>query len=415
MQTALAEAQERLLNATATISPLQSELSSVNTNVVSLKTEVTTNITILDLRKADETDFDILSSNLTKMSESVSRRDAVLNTTTELLHVLARTALNQSHYDQLQDGIDMLETSKASQEDFETLLSNFTSLIDSTVRMSDFLQLSAEVDDIDNSTVKKEEFFHLAVNISTLKYDAGLLNITLTSKAGQLEVDNLSSRIANVSATMVKIEDIEMLVVDTLSSLSLNITEYLDLSTAIAELQDELQTFSHNLTISLEAGASQHDLDNLSSIVATLAASKANVTEVTELRENISILADETVTKTTFSDLEQNMSSLNHHIQTLSESVSADFGSLEATMRSLEATKANETIFRALAVELQVINTTKANTTSVKTLHQAVSLLDENSAKKTELEKLSFCLVTLNDTVQHLATTAAQCSGQVYI
>ena len=210
MQIALAEAQERLLNATATISLLQSELSSVNTSVVSLKTELATNITMFDLRKADETDFDILLSNLTKLSESVSRRDAVLNTTTEQLHVLARTALNQSHYDQLQDGIDMLETSKASQEDFETLQSNFTSLADSTVRTSDFVKLSAAVDDIDNSTVKKEEFFRLAENVTILQYHHGLFNTTLSNaraRISELE-DEIRGGLSTLEATKANQSDV---------------------------------------------------------------------------------------------------------------------------------------------------------------------------------------------------------------
>ena len=96
-----------------------------------------------------------VNSEFNHLVENVSELASTVIKLGEELKDLAETALNHTHYDQLQDGIDRLESSKASQREFEELVSNFTSLANTTVRTSEFLLLSEKVEDIDNTTVKK--------------------------------------------------------------------------------------------------------------------------------------------------------------------------------------------------------------------------------------------------------------------
>ena len=427
MQTALAEAQERLLNATATISLLQSELSRVNTSVVSLKTEVTTNITILDLRKADETDFDILSSNLTKLSESVSRRDAVLNTTTEQLHVLARTALNQSHYDQLQDGIDMLETSKASQEDFETLLSNFTSLADSTVRTSDFVKLSAAVDDIDNSTVKKEEFFRLAENVTILQYHHGLFNTTLSNaraRISELE-DEIMGHLSTLEATKANQSDVNDLSVTVamLNTTKVGITEFVVLSSSVSNLRalvitkadrDVVVDLEENLNI-LAANALNHShYDWLQDSIDQLEISKTNQEDFETLLSNFTSFADNTVRtsdflqlsadvddidnstvkKEEFFRLAENVSTLEYHLGLInitltSKADQSGVDQLTERLTTLSDTTVTNEVFETLAGTVQTLKTSKADRSSLSELETTVNHISDTAAKQSELRTLS--------------------------
>ena len=294
-----------LSNARARISELEDEIRGHLSTLEATKAnqsdvnDLSVTVAMLNTTKVGITEFVVLSSNVSNLRALVitkADRDVVVDLE-ENLNILAAYALNHSHYDQLQNGIDKLETSKTSQEDFETLLSNFTSLAGSTVRTSDFLQLSADVDDIDNSTVKKEEFFHLAKNVSTLEYHLGLINITLTSKADQRDVDQLTERLTTLSDTTVTNEVFETFAgtVQTLKTSKADRSSLSELETTVNHISDtaakqsELRALSGTVSDHMTSSQNKHN-QLMSSISANDRKIWANTARISGVNDDVTRL-----------------------------------------------------------------------------------------------------------------------------
>ena len=124
---------------------LFSELSIAREEIANLNTTKATKVALdnavtqLDTNKADKEEFEILVSNITLLRETMFRADESLR---EQLSELSDSTLDQVHYNELQSGIDRLESSKANQTDLEDLISTVAALTNGTVRTSEFLRNS---------------------------------------------------------------------------------------------------------------------------------------------------------------------------------------------------------------------------------------------------------------------------------
>ena len=319
-------------------------LSNAKASISELEDEIRGGLSTLEATKANQSDvndlsvtvamlnttiteFVVLSSNVSNLRALVitkADRDVVVDLE-ENLNTLAANALNHSHYDQLQNGIDKLETSKTSQEDFETLLSNFTSLAGSTVRTSDFLQLSADVDDIDNSTVKKEEFFRLAENVTILQYHHGLFNTTLSNaraRISELE-DEIRGGLSTLEATKANQSDVNDLSVTVamLNTTKVGITEFVVLSSNVSNLRalvitkadrDVVVDLEENLNI-LAANALNHShYDQLQNGIDKLETSKTSQEDFETLLSNFTSLAGSTVRTSDFLQLSADVDDIDN-------------------------------------------------------------------------------------------------------
>ena len=206
--TALKEVQEEwngdLHNAMYRMSEVETELSSARAAITVLNSTKASRVNVerltseLDARKVDKAEFEILSHNLTLLRESTSREDE------EIREELSDSALNQTHYDQLQDSIDKLEESKADQTALEELDSTVNELTNSTMRI----------------------FWELALNVTTLEQHT---SEALATKADQRDIDSLSDRLTALSNTTVTTETFERLE-DRVETLSTNTAEQSDLN-----------------------------------------------------------------------------------------------------------------------------------------------------------------------------------------
>ena len=301
----LGDAKARIFELEDKVKQLNRDLSTFEATTASKNAvdHLSVTVAMLNTTKVNISDFEVLSSDVSNLRALVitkADRDVVVDLE-ENLNILAANALNHSHYDQLQDSIDMLEVSKASQEDFEILLSNFTSLANNTVRRSDFLQLSAAVDAINNSTVKKEQFFDLALNVSTLKYYLGLINITLTSKADQRDVDQLTERLTTLSDTTVTNEVFETLAgtVQTLKTSKADRSSLSELETTVNHIRDtaakqsELRTLSGTVSDHMTSSHKKHD-QLTSTISANNRKIRDNTAHIQQVQTQVNSMSDST-------------------------------------------------------------------------------------------------------------------------
>ena len=199
--------KEELRGAKGKISELEDEVRQLQKDLDTIQTtkanqseldHLSNTVSVLSQTKVNMTEFNSLLSNVSILRETVATRadkDIVLDLTADM-HTLRATSLNESHYDQLQSGIDMLKGSKVNWTDFEDLVLNVTSLADSTVRTSDFLQFSKTVTDLESTT--HENISLLRLNFTN---EIGYINTALTGKAEQHDVDMLTERVTTLSDT----------------------------------------------------------------------------------------------------------------------------------------------------------------------------------------------------------------------
>ena len=159
----------------------------------------TTDLMLLDARKVDRMEFELLSGNLTLLRESLARDYEEIH---EDLAELSGSALNYTHHDQLQRGIDRLEASKANQTALEEVVLTVSNLENSTVSISKLV-------------------VQVALNVTTLEQHT---REALTTKADQRDIDSLSDRLTALSDTTVTRETFERLE-DRVETLSTNKAE----------------------------------------------------------------------------------------------------------------------------------------------------------------------------------------------
>ena len=247
---------EELKAAVKRISQLEDELKQyletpqgINTSLNGLDQPSCT----VSVTEVNTTEFNSLLIDVSILRETVATKadkDAVLDLTQDM-RILEATSLNESHYDQLQSGIDALKRSKVDWTDFEDLVLNVTSLADSTVRTSDFLQLSETVNDLESTT--HENISLLRLNFTNqIEY----INTSLVGKADQHDVDMLTERVTTLSDTTMTL-------------------------TAFEALEENVQSLATNK-------ADQSSLDHLKDAVNQLDDATAKQKDLHELDENVS-------------------------------------------------------------------------------------------------------------------------------
>ena len=318
--------EEMLHNATARIAELeaienQSMISRLQVRMGKLEKA----ISALEANKACQEQVDNLTNSIAiciaKLNDSSEFNDIVdnvselANTVMELgeeLKDLVKTALNHTHYDQLQDGIDRLESSKASQTQFEELVSNFTSLANTTVGTGEFILLYKRLEEVENTTED------LTTEVTTLQDDIEWINVTLTMIANQhkdmiselqVQVVQLETETRELEASKASQDEVDQLFDSIGLSIALLNDSKVDVSEFVATVGELSSTKADTATV-MELGVQLHDLtetalnhthyDQLQDGIDRLESSKASQTQFEELVSDISSLANTTVRTSEF-------------------------------------------------------------------------------------------------------------------
>ena len=341
---------------------------------------ITLSIALLNDSKVDNSDF----------SDTVSELVSTKATVTELevqLHDLAETALNHTHYDQLQDGIDRLESSKASQTQFEELVSNFTSLANTTVRTSEFLLLSERVEEVENTTED------LTTEVTTLQDDIEWINVTLTTKASQDVVSDLQDEIhqlfhsIGLSIALLNDSKVDTSVFnDFIHTVSKLIGTKADRAT-VMELGEELT----NLT---ETALNHTHYDQLQDGIDRLESSKASQTQFEELVSNFTSLANTTVRTNEFLHLSERVEDIDD-TTVKEEEFSTKVATLEGDIEHINRTLDMKADRQDIMDEITSLRDTTVRRDEFQGLSDDVETLQTSKADQSDLDDL-------DDTVTHL-------------
>ena len=303
---------------------------------------LTTEIMVLEGSKVDKTDFQILSHNLTLLRESTSREDEEIR---EDLAGLADTALNQTHYDQLQDGIDRLEESKADQTALQVVASTVSELANSTVRNSE------TVDGIENTIVILER------------------------------------GVAELNATKASKEDLRQLTTDLMLLVSRKVDRM------------EFELLSGNLTLLRESLA--RDYEEIYEDLAELSGSALNYTHHDQLQRGIDRLEASKANQTALEEVVLTVSNLENSTVSISKlvvQVALNVTTLEQHTREALTTKADQRDIDSLSDRLTALTDT---TETFERLEDRVETLSTNKAEQSDLNELK-------GTVDHLDATCAR-------
>ena len=282
-QATISELKDRDVQLTARVSQLeatneqhQGTISELQLQVVQLERETSelkaskanqdevnrlSNRTVeLNKSKVDNDEFNDLVDTVSELASTKADRSTVMELEEELTD-LAETALNHTHYDQLQDGIDRLESS--SQTEFEELLLNLTSLANITVRRGEFLLLSERVEDIDDTTVKKAEFFDVVMKVTTLEGDIKHINVTLARKADQQGINEITDTIKSLKKTTVSNDKFQKLITTVGSKADQsdldNLKHTVDRLRQTMATESELDSLKGRVTSHITSSQNEHD------------------------------------------------------------------------------------------------------------------------------------------------------------
>ena len=230
---------------------LSSEVSIAREEIVNLDTTKASRVALdnavgqLDTSKADKEEFEILVSNVTLLRETTFRADESLR---QRLSELSDSTLDQVHYNELQSGIDRLESSKANQTDLEELASTVTALAENSVTTSNFLLLSRRVDGIENNTIDlQQQDLQLVSRVTTLEDTTSHINNLLATKADQQDVDSLRERLETLSETTVQTSTFEQ-TVETLKSGKADQSDLDELEHQVDHLHEEVEEIDDEIS-----------------------------------------------------------------------------------------------------------------------------------------------------------------------
>ena len=401
-------------------------------------------IALLNDSKVDNSEFNDLVDNVSELASTKVDRATVMELGEEVAD-LAETALNETHFNQR---IDRLELSKANQTQFEELVSNFTSLANTTVRTGEFLSLSERVEDIDNTTVKIEDF---TTKVTTLQDDIEWINVTLTTKVSQdmvselqLQVDQLERETNELEDSKASQDEVDQLFesiglsIALLNDSKVDNSEFNDLVGTVSELAStkadrstvmELEVQLHDLA---EIALNHTHYDQLQDGIDRLESSKASQREFEELVLNFTSLANTTVRTRDFlllservvdidnttvkkDDFTTKVTTLQDDIEwinvTLTTKASQDtvselqvqVGQLERETRELEGSKASQDevdqLFDSIGLSIALLNDSKVDNSVFNNFVDTVSkLISTKVDTATVLE--------LGEHLKELATTS---------
>jgi DNA repair exonuclease SbcCD ATPase subunit len=184
LEEAREDLEERLAKTTGRTSTLEMKLNDVESDIDSLNDTKASKDTVNDKLGILDSEFEVLTANLSSLAEASSRMDQDI---VQELDELADSSLNETHYHELHQAI----ASKASQTDLEALAS-------STVRTQTFLQ---RVESIQNSILQLQ--WNITLNFTHFEGRIQTLNAALSTKADQQDVTTLSNRVATLEGSTV--------------------------------------------------------------------------------------------------------------------------------------------------------------------------------------------------------------------
>jgi hypothetical protein len=176
------------LQTKAGIFEVELEIASLNATKASKMAfdGLTAQVELLDKEKVHKTEFKILVANLTSLREASSEADENLHGE---LTELALISLNYTHYHQLKQEIEVLESATASQVDFENLVSDVAQLENNTI------------ESIENTTLSLHlSITELKTNVTSLERN---VHSTLATKASRHDLERLSGRVESLESSTV--------------------------------------------------------------------------------------------------------------------------------------------------------------------------------------------------------------------
>jgi chromosome segregation ATPase len=184
LEEAREDLEERLAKTTGRTSTLEMKLNDVESDIDSLNDTKASKDTVNDKLGILDSEFEVLTANLSSLAEASSRMDQDI---VQELDELADSSLNETHYHELHQAI----ASKASQTDLEALAS-------STVRTQTFLQ---RVESIQNSILQLQ--WNITLNFTHFEGRIQTLNAALSTKADKHDVTVLSNSVATLEGSTV--------------------------------------------------------------------------------------------------------------------------------------------------------------------------------------------------------------------
>ena len=184
LEDAREDLEERLAKTTGRTSTLEMKLNDVESDIDSLNDTKASKDTVNDKLGILDSEFEVLTANLSSLAEASSRMDQDIG---QELNELADSSLNETHFHELHQAI----ASKASQTDLDALAS-------STVRTQTFLQ---RVESIQNSILQLQ--WNITLNFTRFDGRIQTLNAALSTKADKQYVTVLSNRVTTLEGSTV--------------------------------------------------------------------------------------------------------------------------------------------------------------------------------------------------------------------
>ena len=299
---------------------------------------------------------------------------------------------------QLQEDLNMLKTTKASQRELDNLSNTISVLSQTKVNMTEFNSL------VSNASILRETVATKADKEVVLDLTADMHMLEITS-LNESHYDQLQSGIDTLNWSKVNQTDFEDLVtnVTSLTESTVRTSDFLQLSAALnitcetlANTQQTLNATQHELTNAQEdlynarimVSVLQIDFKNLVSNVTSLADSTVRTSGFLQLSEIVSDL--ESTTHENISLLRLNSTNQIGYINTaLTEKADQhDVDMLTERVTSLSDTTVTLTAFEILADNVQSLVTNKADQTNLDQLKSTVNDLDWTTAKQQDLYRL---------------------------
>ena len=390
--------ENTLTNTTARTAAIEGELERMESDIETLnatkasREAVDERLAELNMVKADRSEVAVLSDNLTVLEEASSREDEDI---WQELRVLADNTLNHSHYDHLQQALQHLQSSKASQIDFENLSSEVEVLANNTVRTDTFL---SSIDTVENTTLELQQNIHeLELNITSLNGTVHQISATLINNLTALEVASSRSD-----------EDI-LQELRVLADNTLNYTHYDHLQQALQHLQS--------------SKASQIEFENLSFEVEVLA--NNTVRSDTFLSsigtvENTTLLLQQSIHDFTSLNgtVHQISASLSESLTALEEASSREDEDIWQELRALADNTLNHSHYDHLQQALQHLQLSKASQTDFENLLSEVEVLANNTVRTdtflSSIDTVENTTLLLQQSIHELELNFTSLNGTVY-
>ena len=405
LQVRIEDLEKEVTNTTARTGATEVRVYSLDIDIATINTtkatredvdELTDRVEQLDTEKADRTELQVVSANLTSLAEA-------LNSTQDRVSELERELTGVR--EELHETDEKLDNTTAKTVELEytlnSIMNRTTSLETSHQELSADLRLTA--DELRNTTsALKDTTENLEERLRNTTTRTGLVEMRvhgLESAVASLNVTKASKESVNVHVTQLDREKVDRTEFEVLSA---NLSLLAEASsTAQEEIQQELneladstlnETHYHELHEAIASKASQTDLEALaSSTVRTetfLQTVESIQNTILQLQWNITL---------NFTHQEGRIQEITRTL--LTKAGQAEVTRLSGSVESLEETTVDRNTFQELETTVEGIQRSKADKTDLNQLDRKVTDLKGNSATKTELRTLE------NKLTEHISSS----------